>query len=42
MKKMGYNVKTNSVSQPNTNSTPAQPEKKKDRKPEESKPEKKF
>jgi len=40
MKKMGYNVKTNLVSQPNQ--TPAQPEKKKDRKPEESKPEKKF
>lgn len=38
---MGYNVKSNSVSQPTQNPYP-QPEKKKERKPEENKPEKKF
>jgi len=39
MKRMGYNVKSNSVSQPTPN---PQPEKRKERKPEENKPEKKF
>lgn len=36
---MGYNVKANSVSQPTPN---PQPEKRKERKPDENKPEKKF